>query len=113
MLKLGWILLVVGILLGIFGTIFLTESKAGLAFLELLVCDDNESLVRINTTSVDGDAAFSFHCQKDDGGDLVDVNAKLIPVIGVLFLPLILSFPFILMGTRRRTKRAVTPAQSN
>lgn len=104
MLKIGWILLVIGIFLGIFGTLFLTESEAGLAILESLVCGDNESLVRLNTTNADGERSFTVHCRKNDGGELIDVNVKLIPVLGIVFLPLILSLPMLWLGSRRRAQ---------
>ncbi len=107
MLKIGWILLITGIVLGIFGTLFLTESKAGMAILESLVCQDNESIVRLNTTNTDGEGSFSFHCRKDDGGELVAVNVKLIPILGIVFLPLVLSFPMLWLGSRKKRQKEV------
>lgn len=104
MFKLGWLLFVIGMIVGMAGAFYMAGSEDALPLLEGYFCQDNETLIRTSTATYDGDS-INFYCEKNDGGARTSADGKFFLALGIVFLPLIISIPLIFIGGFRSAKR--------
>ncbi|MEQ8674729.1 MAG: SHOCT domain-containing protein [Aggregatilineales bacterium] len=104
MFKLGWLLFVIGMIGGMAGAFYMAGSEDALPFLEGYFCQDNETLIRTSTETYDGNA-INFYCEKNDGGARTSADGQFFMALGLVFSPLILSIPLIIIGGIRYSRR--------
>lgn len=105
MLKIGWLLFVVGMLFGMGSMVFMITSESSNPLIEGLICQENESLVRTSRPAYDGGQSINFYCQKDDGGERINVDGKFFLLVAIGFIPLMVSIPLIIIGSFRTAGR--------
>ena len=102
MIKAGIILFILSIFFVVIGAIFIIGSEDAIDILDPYICGDNEDLIRTSTpTGRPNEQSIGFYCQKEDGGELVNADGKMMLAFGALFIPMLFSILLMIIGSAR------------
>ena len=102
MIKAGIILFILSIFFVVIGAIFIIGSEDAVDILDPYICGDNEDLVRTSTpTGRPNEQSIGFYCEKEDGGERVSADGKMMLAFGALFIPMLFSILLMIIGSAR------------